>query len=54
MIICKGCKATFPCDEFGESPDFDGHKCPKTPKCLPGESWEDYKKRCDEFEAANA
>ena len=53
MIICKQCKEKFPCDEFGESPDFDGHDCPSTLRVHKGESWEAYKARCDAHELKN-
>ena len=53
-ITCSKCSQKFDGDEFGDSPAFDMHDCPGAPPVKQGESWEEYKKRCDyiEFMAA--
>ena len=50
IINCSGCGQKFDGDEFGESPAFDMHDCPRTLKPHVGESWEDYKMRCDKHD----
>ena len=46
-VICKKCRQEFPCDEFGDSPAFDGHECPNVVKVerIPGESFADWEQR---------
>mgnify|MGYP003133068244 CR=1 FL=1 len=46
-VRCSSCGELFPADHHGESPEFDHHDCPFTPPVIPGESFEDYKKRCE-------
>ena len=46
-IVCSQCGKKFEGDEFGESHSFDAHNCPNIPMPKDGESWEDYKARCE-------
>ena len=46
-IVCSQCGIKFEGDEFGESHSFDAHNCPNIPMPKDGESWEDYKARCE-------
>jgi hypothetical protein len=46
-VQCKACGELFPCDEHGESHQFDFHDCPATPEPMDGESWDDYQARCE-------
>ena len=46
-VRCSSCGELFLADHYGDSPEFDQHDCPFTPSVIPGESFEDYKKRCE-------
>lgn len=46
-VICSGCG-----ERFESNFDFNLHDCPTTPKPLDGESFEDYKARCDRQKSA--